>query len=178
MIAAACALFLLAAPAAADTPAASAATATPPDEGVLGSFVITGVNTSERLPKIAVLPSLSPDYEDVIVRGVVRRDFELTGLYELIPDSKAPAGLYGFEDPIDVEAWQKVGAEAIVKVSAQKKGSDQIQVGIPGATSVGKATECATKPARLFFFDWEPNLISREFIVGDRLAGQHRRRGI
>jgi TolB protein len=127
-------------PAAADAPppAASAANAAP-DEGVLGAFVITGVNTSERLPKIAVLPSLSPDYEDVIVRGVVRRDFELTGLYDVIPDSKAPSGLYGFDDPIDVEAWQKVGAEAIVKVSAQKKGSDQIQVlGIAYFLNVGK----------------------------------------
>ena len=49
------------------TPAAAAPSppATTPDEGVLGAFVITGVNTSERLPKIAVLPSLSPDYEDV-----------------------------------------------------------------------------------------------------------------
>jgi TolB protein len=138
MIRAVFALLLLAVPAAADAPAASVGTPTP-DDGVLGAFVITGVNTAERLPKIAVLPSLSPDYEDVIVRGVVRRDFELTGLYDVIPDSKAPAGLYGFEDPIDVEAWQKVGAEAIVKVSAQKKGTDLIQVlGIAYFLNVGK----------------------------------------
>ena len=45
-------------------------------------------------------------------------------------------------------------------------GTDQIQVGIPGATSVGKATECATQPARLFFYDWEPNLIGRERAIG------------
>jgi len=45
-------------------------------------------------------------------------------------------------------------------------GADQIQVGIPGATSVGKATDCATKPARLFFYDWEPNLIGIEHQVG------------
>ncbi len=105
---------------------------------MLGEFVVTGA-TQEVLPKIAVLPSLSPDYEDVIVRGVVRRDFELTGLYDVIPDSKAPAGLYGFEDPIDIDAWQKVGAEAIVKVSAQKKGADLIQVlGIAYFLNVGK----------------------------------------
>jgi TolB protein len=141
LIAAALALLLLSVPAAADTPASSAAAApaAAPDEGVLGAFVITGVNTGERLPKIAVLPSLSPDYEDVIVRGVVRRDFELTGLYEVIPDSKAPQGLYGFEDAIDVEAWQKVGAEAIVKVSAQKRDANTIQVlGVAYFLSVGK----------------------------------------
>jgi TolB protein len=140
MISAAFALLLCSIPAYAGTPPAPASTATAaPDEGVLGAFVITGVNTQERLPKIAVLPSLSPDYEDVIVRGVVRRDFELTGLYDLIPDSKAPQGLYGFDDPIDLEAWQKVGAEAIVKVSAQKKDPDQIQVlGIAYFLNVGK----------------------------------------
>lgn len=129
------ALLSLAPPAHADPPSAP-----PPDEGVLGEFVITGSNAGQiPLPKIAVLPSLSPDLEDVIVRGVVRRDFELTGMYDVIPDSKAPQGLYGFDDPIDVDAWQKLGAEAIVKVAAQKKNDTQIQVlGIAYFLNVGK----------------------------------------
>ncbi|HWP32819.1 MAG TPA: protein translocase subunit SecD, partial [Solirubrobacterales bacterium] len=54
----------------------------------------------------------------------------------------------------------------VSEIEVSRVGTDQIQVGIPGATSVGKATECATKPARLFFFDWEPNLIGREFVIG------------
>jgi len=54
----------------------------------------------------------------------------------------------------------------VSEIEVARVGTDQIQVGIPGATSVGKATECATKPARLFFFDWEPNLIGREFTMG------------
>jgi SecD/SecF fusion protein len=54
----------------------------------------------------------------------------------------------------------------VSEIEVARVGSDQIQVGIPGATSVGKATECATKPARLFFFDWEKNLIGREFTIG------------
>jgi TolB protein len=93
----------------------------------------------ERLPRIAVLPSLAPDLEDVIVRGVVRRDLELTGMFDLISDSKAPQGLYGFDDPIDLEAWQKLGAEAIVKVAAQKKDANTISVlGIAYFLSHGK----------------------------------------
>ena len=132
-------MLLFAAQAGAETPAAApAASDAAPNEGVLGEFLVTGI-TQERLPKIAVLPSLSPELEDVIVRGVVRRDFELTGLFDVLPDSKAPAGLYGFEDPVDVEAWQKVGAEAIVKVSAQKKDANKIQVlGIAYFLNVGK----------------------------------------
>ncbi len=54
----------------------------------------------------------------------------------------------------------------VSEIEVSRVGSDQIQVGIPGATSVGQATECATKPARLFFFDWEPNLIGREATIG------------
>ncbi len=145
MIAAALALLSFALPALADNasvpsaPAPAAAAASVPNEDVLGEFVVTGVTTQEKLPKIAVLPSLSPEYEDVVVRGVVRRDFELTGLFELISDNKAPPGLYGFEDPIDVDAWQKLGAEAIVKVASQKKDDNTIQVlGVAYFLSVGK----------------------------------------
>lgn len=54
----------------------------------------------------------------------------------------------------------------VSEIEVSQVGTDQIQVGIPGATSVGKATECATKPARLHFYDWEPNLIGREFTIG------------
>jgi TolB protein len=111
----------------------------PPDETALGEILVTGSQAAEKLPRIAILPSLSPDYEDVIVRGVVRRDFELTGLFEVIPDDKAPAGMYGFEDAVDVEGWRKVGAEAIVKVAARKTSGDQIQVfGLAYLMSSGK----------------------------------------
>jgi TolB protein len=126
------------------TPLTFAATATAevpaaaPDESVLGEMIITS-STVEKLPRIAVLPSLSPDYEDVIVRGVVRRDFELTGLFDVIADDKAPAGMYGFEDAVDVDAWRKLGAEAIVKVAARKIDGDQIQVfGLAYLMSNGK----------------------------------------
>ena len=111
----------------------------PADETALGAILVTGTQATEKLPRIAVLPSLSPDYEDVIVRGVVRRDFELTGLFDVIPDEKAPAGMYGFEDAVDVDAWRKLGAEAIVKVAARKVGTDQIQVfGLAYLMSSGK----------------------------------------
>jgi len=56
----------------------------------------------------------------------------------------------------------------VSEIEVAQVGTDQIQVGIPGATSVGQATECATKPARLYFFDWEPNLIGQEFAIGGR----------
>ena len=118
--------------AAADVPAP------PADESALGEMIITP-STAEKLPRIAILPSLSPDYEDVVVRGVVRHDFELTGLFDVIADDKAPAGMYGFEDAVDVDAWRKLGAEAIVKVAARKAANDQIEVfGLAFLMSAGK----------------------------------------
>ncbi|MGC4091834.1 MAG: hypothetical protein QM756_28915 [Polyangiaceae bacterium] len=109
------------------------------DESALGEMLVTGT-TQERLPRIAVLPSLSPDLEDVIVRGVVRRDIELTGLFDVIPDSKAPVGLYGFDDSIDIDAWRALGAEAIVKVAARADNAPgKIQVlGVAYFLNVGK----------------------------------------
>jgi TolB protein len=99
----------------------------PPDESVLGELLITG-DVQEHVTPLAVLPSLSPDLEDVIVRGVVRRDFELTGMFKVLPDEKAPEGLYGFNDPVDIKAWANLGAEVIIKVAAQKQGPDTVKI--------------------------------------------------
>lgn len=109
-----------------------------PDESVLGTMVITG-HTVEKLPKIAILPSLSPDLEDVVVRSVVRRDLEISGLFEIISDKLAPPGLYAFDDPVDVDAWTKLGAEAIVKVAARPAKGGKVEVlGIAYFLDVGK----------------------------------------
>lgn len=134
-------------PSAAATPApapgaaapGAAAGATPAaDEAALGPFVVTG-RTEEHVTKLAILPSLAPDLEDVLLRSVVRRDFELSGMFRVLDDAKAPSGMYGFDDPVDVEAWRKVGAEVIVKVSAQKHPSGKIEVfGLAYFLNVGK----------------------------------------
>src|SRR5882757_9889132 len=86
--------LLLPAPAAlAQAPAAPApAPAATVDETVLGEIPVTGTS-AEHVVKLAILPSLAADMEDVVVRGVVRRDLELSGLFEVLPDGKAPSGL-------------------------------------------------------------------------------------
>ena len=109
----------------------------PPDERVLGEFIVQG-RTAEHVTTLAVLPSLEPDLEDVIVRGVVRRDLELSGMFRIIEDKKAPQGLYGFDDPVDVSAWKALGTEVIVKVTARKHPSGKVQVfGLAYFTNVG-----------------------------------------
>ncbi len=114
------------------------------DESALGELLVTG-HRQDKLPKIAILPSLSPDLEDVIVRSVVRRDIELTGLFELIPDSKAPTGLYSFDEPVDLPEWQKLGAEAIVKVAARPRGNKAEVSGVAYFLNVGKEPVYQTK---------------------------------
>jgi TolB protein len=112
-------------------PAPGAAQASPNPETGLGEFVVTGTKV-EHVTKLVVLPSLAPEFEDVIVRSVVRRDLELSAMFELIPESKAPPGNYQFDDAVDVDAWKKVGAEVIVKVAARKlpprAGENRIEV--------------------------------------------------
>lgn len=108
------------------------------EEGdVLGEFIVTG-QVKEHIPKIAILPSISPALEDVIVRSVVRRDLELSGLFDVIDDKKAPPGSYGFGDSVDLKAWQALGAETIVKVAARTAGDGKIEVlGLAYFPSVG-----------------------------------------
>lgn len=116
-----------------------------PNEDVLGEFVVTGT-VAEHVPKIAILPSLSPALEDVIVRSVVRRDLELSGMFRIIEDKDAPPGLYGFNDPVDVGAWQSLGAEAVVKVAARNHESGKIEVlGLAYFPSSGKNPVYETK---------------------------------
>src|SRR4051794_1853626 len=54
----------------------------------------------------------------------------------------------------------------VSEIEVSQVGADQIQVGTRGATGVGKAPKCATKPACLFFSDWDPTLMGREAAIG------------
>ena len=103
------------------------ASATVPDEHLLGDLVIGGSQV-EHVTKLAILRSNSPDYEDVVVRSVVRHDLELSGMFDVIPDGKAPPGNYEFDDPVDLPAWQKLGAEVIVKVAARKTKEGKVEI--------------------------------------------------
>jgi TolB protein len=118
---------------------ASAQAPAQPDERVLGEFVVTGT-TQEHVTTLGVLPSLSLDMEDVTVRAVVRRDLELSGMFRIILDKNAPPGEYNFDSPVDVAAWQRAGAEVVVKVAArksQKRGMIDV-LGLAYFLSVGK----------------------------------------
>jgi TolB protein len=126
-LASAVALLALAsaAPSLAQTPAPAAAAPDPND--VLGNIVVVA-GAGRPLPKIAILPSLAADAEDVTLRSVVRRDLDLTGEFEVLPDSAAPEGLYLADSPVDVKAWSGKGVEALVKVTGRRLDKDRAEL--------------------------------------------------
>ena len=128
-LASALVLCALSSSAPADPPPATPATpATPPNpDDLLGNIVVVA-GAGRPLPKIAVLPSLASENEDVTLRSVVRRDLDLCGEFELLPDSAAPDGLYLSDSPVDVKAWSGKGVESLVKVSGKKLDKDHAEL--------------------------------------------------
>jgi TolB protein len=108
-------------------PAAPTGDAPPDAQSILDNLAVPA-GATRPLPKIAVLPSLASAMEDVTIRSVVRRDLDLSGEFEVLPDSAAPDGLYLEDSPVDVKAWAAKGAEAVVKVSGKKTGPDKAEL--------------------------------------------------
>lgn len=88
-----------------------------PAEDPLGNLVVTP-GVGRPLPKLGVVPSISPDFADVLLRSVVQRDLDLCGEFDVMPDKAAPDGAYSSDPVVDTEAWGKKGAEAVVRVTA------------------------------------------------------------
>lgn len=92
----------------------------PKPEDLLGNIVVVAEGNARPLPKVAVYPSLSADIEDVTLRSVVRRDLDLCGEFEVLPEDQRPDGLYLSDTPVDAKAWAAKGVEALVRVSGKK----------------------------------------------------------
>jgi SecD/SecF fusion protein len=99
----------------------------------------------------------------VVVKKPAELGLDLQGGIELTlqgrPTPQAPeVTSEAMERSVDIirSGCDKLG---VSEIEVSRLGRDQISVGIPGATNVGTATECATKPARLFFYDWQNNLV-------------------
>jgi TolB protein len=100
----------------------------PDAEQLLGNILVVAEAAARPLPKIAVYPSLSSDIEDVTLRSVVRRDLDLCGEFELLPEDKKPEGLYLSDSPIDAKAWTATGIESLVRVTGKKAGADKVEL--------------------------------------------------
>jgi TolB protein len=105
-----------------------AARADEPTEDPLANLVVTPDAAARPLPKVALIPSLAFNLEDVTLRSVVQRDLELSGEFEVLPDGAAPPGDYSSSAKVDVKAWAAKGAEALVRVAGRSAGTDQVEL--------------------------------------------------
>ncbi len=100
--------------------AAQARAQKPPDpEQILKNFIVVGDAKGRPLPKIGVAPSLAINEEDITLHTVVTRDLDLCGEFEVLPPSAAPED-DSLSGKVDVKAWKKKGAEAVVKLSGKR----------------------------------------------------------
>lgn len=100
----------------------------PPKEADLLGNIVVVAGATRPLPKIGILPSLASDMEDITLHSVVRRDLDLSGEFQLLPDSAAPTGLYLADSRVDVAAWRAKGVEALVRVAGKKRGAAQAEL--------------------------------------------------
>ncbi|HVK62837.1 MAG TPA: tolB protein [Polyangium sp.] len=100
----------------------------PPSAGdVLGTIVVVA-GASRPLPRVAVVPSLASDIEDVTLHAVTHRDLDLCGEFELLPPSEAPEEAL-LATAVDVRPWAKKRVEALIQVGARRvEGQDRVEI--------------------------------------------------
>jgi TolB protein len=132
----------------ADPAPAQPPTAVPtPDESLLGTVEVNGSSDSmPPLPKLAVVPMFPTGAPDSIVNLVVRRDMDLSGQFEVLPESLSPSGPFTRTTPIDLASWRERGAEYLLRVFGQPVGADAARVELVGeAYLTSKAPPSAVK---------------------------------
>lgn len=96
-------------------------------EDVLGNIVVVA-GANRPLPRIAIAPSLSSASEDVLVHGVMRRDLDLSGEFDLLSDDEAPEEAL-LMTTIQLRPWLSKRIDALIEVSAHRRESDgQVEI--------------------------------------------------
>jgi len=136
-----------AAPAPLATPPAPPAAAAP-DDSVLGTLDVNGGAGVAPLPKLAVMPLVTTGEADTTLQLVVKKDFDLSGQYDVVDDDAAPSGLYLHDSPVDVAAWRGKGISVLVRVLANKLPNNKIDM-LGSLYLVGKGTPDAVFQHRM-----------------------------
>ncbi len=154
----ACAAFLLMPSARAESPEE---TPTQKPEDILKNIVVaSSVSVAGRpLPKIAIHPTLAADEYDITLRNVVRRDLDLSGEYELLPE---PEDALLSDANVDIEGWKKKGAEAVVKLVGKTQENGKIAL-----DALAWLTDSAEAPVYQTHVEVEPSQVR---VASHRLA--------
>lgn len=117
-------------PAPAPAPAPKDDAAVKPDESLLGEVPVTDAGAIAPPPKLAVVPIVTTSDADSVVQSVVRRDLDLTGLYDVVPITVVPEGAGDFthDTAIDTKAWKSKGIDVLVRVLATSGEAGQVEL--------------------------------------------------
>ena len=117
-----------------------------------------------------------------IVRQDTRLGLDLKGgvelVYEAKPTKQSEVTNEAVERSIDIMR-ERVDQLGVAEPEIQRSGQTQISVALPDVTNAEEATRQVGTTARLYFYDWEPNVIGPngrpapddESVTGGQAAG-------
>src|SRR6201985_30469 len=69
------------------------------------------------------------------------------------------------EDSINI-IEKRINNLGVSESEVARLGNKNITVGLPGVTDANRAAEQVGSTAQLYFYDWEPNLLGQERVIG------------
>jgi SecD/SecF fusion protein len=108
----------------------------------------------------------------VVVSKPTRLGLDLKGGVELIYQG-TPTGQVKTVSSSDIDRSieiirQRVDELGVSEPEVSRLGTDEISVSLPDVTNAQRAIDQVGTTAQLFFYDWQPNLIGRERVIGGR----------
>ncbi len=108
----------------------------------------------------------------VIVTKPTKLGLDLKGGVELIYQA-TPTGQVRTISGADIDRSIEIIRERIDELGVSEPevsrlGEDEISVSLPDVTNAERAVEQVGTTAQLFFYDWEPNLIGQQRVIGGR----------
>jgi SecD/SecF fusion protein len=75
------------------------------------------------------------------------------------------------EDSISI-IEQRINKLGVSEPEVARLGTDEITVSLPGVTDANRAAEQVGSTAQLYYYDWEPNLIGPQRVIGGSPGGE------
>src|SRR6201996_2072732 len=106
----------------------------------------------------------------VIARKETKLGLDLQGGLQLVYEGQ-PTGTNtevsgeDIEDSINI-IEKRINNLGVSESEVARLGDKNITIGLPGVTDANRAAEQVGTTAQLFFFDWEPNLLGQERVIG------------
>src|SRR6478609_1552183 len=112
----------------------------------------------------------------VIAGRETKLGLDLQGGLELVYEGQ-PTGTSTEVSSEDIDDSISIIEERINKLGVSEPevarlGTENISVSLPGVTDANRAAEQVGTTAQLYFYDWEPNLIGPQSVIGGRPGQQ------